>query len=344
MPSQNNVRGLRGRRGSGLRIGLLTVGAALLAGLVWHLGPSLILDAFGRIGWYAIPALLLGAAHHATRALALRACVLRPNVLGYADALAIRLSGEAIQSLTFTGPVLAQPTKAWLLEDHGLTRREGFAATITEYLICAVVTVGMSIAGLLYLIIGFNPSAAVTGVAIGLMCPLIGLLIVSSAAIARRRHLIGSVVARLARVGALRRRLRPHVAWINRMEDLLLVILHDSPRRALAIVILEVGAQALLVFELFWLLRGLDLMAPGWYSLVIESSIKVVGIAFLFIPLQLGVAEGAYAVIFEVLGMPAAAGIAVAFLRRGRLLAIAGIGLATLAVVTRHRQGSHRMV
>ena len=60
---------------------------------------------------------------------------MRPGVLRYGDALAIRLSGEAIQSLTFTGPVLAEPTKAWLLEGRGLTLREGFAATITEYLI-----------------------------------------------------------------------------------------------------------------------------------------------------------------------------------------------------------------
>ena len=75
--------------------------------------------------------LLLGAAHQVTRALALCACVVRPGVLGLGPALAIRLSGEAIQSLTFTGPVVAEPTKAWLLESHGLTLKEGFAATIT---------------------------------------------------------------------------------------------------------------------------------------------------------------------------------------------------------------------
>jgi hypothetical protein len=74
-----------------------------------------------------------GAAHHATRALALRACVLRAGLLRYGDALAIRLSGEAVQSLTFTGPVLAQPTNAWLLEGHGLSLKEGFAATRGQY-------------------------------------------------------------------------------------------------------------------------------------------------------------------------------------------------------------------
>jgi hypothetical protein len=98
-----------------LRLVLLVGGAALLALLLGRLGPAEILEALRRIGWYFIPVLLFGAAHHAVRAFALRACVLRSGVLRYSDALAIRLSGEAIQSLTFIGPMLSQPTKAWLL-------------------------------------------------------------------------------------------------------------------------------------------------------------------------------------------------------------------------------------
>src|ERR671925_2180286 len=144
-----------------LRLVLLCGGGALLVLLLWRLGPSEILDALGQVGWYFVPVLLLGGAHHAMRALALRTCVLRSGMLRYGDALAIRLSGEAVQSLTFTGPVLSQPTKAWLLEAHGLSLKEGFAAAITEYLICSFVTAAMSIAGLLYLVVHYAPPFAV---------------------------------------------------------------------------------------------------------------------------------------------------------------------------------------
>jgi hypothetical protein len=321
-----------------LRIVLLAAGGALLIVLLWRLGPSNIVDAFRRVGWYVVLVLLLGGAHHATRAVALRACVLRPGVLRYRHALGIRLSGEAIQSLTFTGPLLSQPTKAWLLESHGLSRAEGFASTITEYLICAFVTVGMSIVGLLYLVISFDPPTVVAAVALGFVCVLVLFLIVAGIAIGRRRYLIGTIIEGLVRWRLLRGALRPDMTWINRMEDLVLIVLRDCPKRFLTIAVIEVAAQALLVLELFWLLRGLDLMAPGWYSLVIESSVKVVGIAFLFVPLQLGVSEGAYSVIFEVMGLPAAAGFALAFLRRARMLAIAGAGLSALAVLTRRRR------
>lgn len=320
-----------------LRTLLLLGGTALLVLLLWRLGPAEILAALSRIGWYFVPVVLLGGAHHATRALALHVSVLRPGRLRYRDALAIRLSGEAIQSLTFTGPVLSQPAKAWLLESHGLTLEEGYAAAITEYLICAFVTVGMSAGGLLFLLVRFDPPPAVAGALLVLVCVFGAFLIASAAAIARRFYAIGTLMKGLARLGILRGRLQPDIARVNRMEDLLLIVLRDSPRRFGTIVLIECAAQALLVFELFWLLRAMDLMVPASYPLVIESSAKAIGIAFLFVPLQLGVSEGAYAVIFSVMGLSAAAGFALAFIRRARVLAIAGVGLATLAVLTRRR-------
>ena len=321
-----------------LRTVFLLAGATLLVVLLWRLGPADIFEALSRIGWYFVLALLLGTAHQATRACALRACVLRTGVLRYADALAIRLSGEAIHSLTFTGPLLAEPTKAWLLEQRGLTLKEGFAATITEYLIFTFVTAAMSISGLAYLLVRFEPAAAVRSVAIAIITTCLLYLAASAVAIARRWYLIGAIIAGLARAGVLRGRLTPDMRWINSMEDLLLAVLRDAPRLAV-IATLEIAAQALLVYELFWLLRGLAVMASGFVVFAIEASVKFFEFVFLFVPLQLGVAEGAYSLIFAVIGLPLTAGFALAFLRRARSLMIAGVGLAMLALMT--RRGRH---
>jgi lysylphosphatidylglycerol synthase-like protein len=326
-----------------LRVVLLLGGAALLVLLLWRLGPSDVLDAFDRVGWYFVPALLLGAAHQATRALALQTCVLRRHVLRYRDAFAIRLSGEAIQSLTLTGPVLAEPTKAWLLETRGLTLKEGFAATITEYLIYTFVTAAMSITGLLYLVVRFDPSPTVRRIAIGMLSLCVVFLLVSAIAIARRYYLIGTIIAGLARIGILRGRLKPDMTWIHQMEDLLLIVFRDSPKRFATVAVLETGAQGLLVLELFLLLHALHVSASGWSAFVIEASLKFFEFAFLFVPLQLGVSEGSYALVFGVMGLPLAAGFALAFLRRARSLMIATVGLGTLGVMTRlaptHRVG-----
>ena len=302
-----------------LRVVLLLGGAALLVLLLWRLGPSDVLDAFNRVGWYFVPVLLLGAAHQATRALALLACVLRPHVLRYRDALAIRLSGEAIQSLTLTGPILAEPTKAWLLETRGLTLKEAFAATITEYLIYAFVTAVMSMTGLLSLIVMFDASPTVRRIAVGIVCLCVVFLVASAIAIARRYYLIGTIIAALARIGILRGRLTPDMTWINQMEDLLLFVFRDSPARFAKVAVLEMAAQALLVLELFLLLHALHVIASAWSAFVTEASLKFFEFAFLFVPLQLGVSEGSYALVFGVMGLPLAAGFALAFLRRARI-------------------------
>jgi hypothetical protein len=323
-----------------LRVVLLLGGAAFLVVLLWRLGPSDVLDAFGRVGWYFVPVLLLGAAHQATRALALHACVLRRHVLRYRDALAIRLSGEAIQSLTLTGPVLAEPTKAWLLETRGLTLQEGFAATITEYLIYTFVTAVMSITGLIYLIVKFDPSPTVRSIALAMVSLCVVFLLASAIAIGRRYYLIGTIIAALARIGILRGRLTPDMTWINQMEDLLLIVFRDSPAQFARVALFETAAQTLLVLELFLLFHALHVIASAWAAFVTEASLKFFEFAFLFVPLQLGVSEGSYALVFGVMGLPVAAGFALAFLRRARSLMIATVGLGTLGAMTRRVAGN----
>src|SRR5262249_52642863 len=168
-------------------------------------------------------------------------------------------------------------------------------------------------------------------------------LLVSAIAIARRYYLIGTIIAALARIGILRGRLTPDMTWINRMEDLLLIMFRDSPARFARVAILETAAQGLLVLELFLLLHALHVSASGWSAFVIEASLKFFEFAFLFVPLQLGVSEGSYALLFGVVGLPLAAGFALAFLRRVRSLMIATVGLGTLGAMT-GRAAGHRVV
>jgi uncharacterized membrane protein YbhN (UPF0104 family) len=318
-----------------LRRVLLSAGAALLVALLWRLGPLRVFAAGRAIGWYFVPVILLGGAHQALRAAALRACILQPDHLPYRDALAIRLAGETVQSLTVMGPLLSEPAKAWLLEREGLTLRAGFAATITEYLICSFVTAAISIAGLLYFVLRFAPAPPIARLALVVGCLFGAFLIASAWAIARRFYLIGTIISGLARLGVLRGRLRPDLPWINGMEDLLLIVLRDSPARFATIAAVELLAQTLLVLELWLLMRALDTPSPLSFAFAVEASTKVVAIAFLFIPMQLGVSEAAYTLLFDAMALPAASGFAVAFLRRALALGVAGVGLAALVVLTR---------
>ncbi|MBI2186076.1 MAG: flippase-like domain-containing protein [Acidobacteria bacterium] len=318
-----------------LRTVLLLAGAALLGVLLWRLGPADIFALVGRVGWAFVPAVGLYTLHHVVRALALQACVPRQGLLGYGDALAVRLSGEAIQSLTFSGPVLAEPARAWMLTRRGLTLQEGLAATVTEYLISAFVTAALSIGGLLYIVRAYNPPPSLAGASIVVAALFAAFLAAAAVAVARRLYLIGTIVGGLSRLGVLRGRLRPDMAWVNRTEDLLLAVLRDRPALLGRVLLIEVAAQVPLVMELFVLLRALDVGATPLSPILIEASAKTIGIVFMFVPQQMGVAEGTYALIFDVLALPAAAGFAVALLRRIRALVVTAIGLMLLARLTR---------
>jgi hypothetical protein len=321
-----------------LRTATLAIGTALLIILIWRLGPQEILAALREIGPYAAAVIPLYAAHHAARALALRTCVLPPTRLRFVEAVAIRLSGEAVQVLTVTGPLLAEPTRAWLLQRRGLTLTQGFAATISEYLVSLFVNAAMAIAALSSLIWYFRPAAGVSGIAVAVICVSGVFLIVSAIAITRRFYLIGAIIAGLARIGLLRGRWRPDMKAVNRMEDVLLALLHDRPRRFVATVAIEAAAQVFLVLELLALLHALDLAVPASHGFMIEGSIKIIGFAFAFVPLQVGVAEGAYALIFDVVGLPLAVGFTLAFARRIRTIAVASVGLPTLVRLMRDRR------
>ena len=159
-------------------------------------------------------------------------------------------------------------------------------------------------------------------------------LLVSGIAIAPRFYLIGTLIAWLASVGVRRGRWAPDMPAVNRVEDHLLIILHDQPRRFLRVASLDLAAQLLLVLELFWLLRGLDVAASPSSIFAIEASTKFFEFAFAVVPLQVGVSEGTYASIFGVVGLPLASGVAIAILRRARSLVIAGLGLMTLTLLT----------
>jgi len=322
-----------------IRLLFLLLGTLLLGVLLWHLGPTEILRTIGRLGWHVLPIIVFYSLYQTLRAAALKLSVLRSRQVSFRDALWIRLSGDAMQSLTFSGPFLGEPTKAWLLKRRGLTLTEGFAATLTEYLINLLLCSVMSAAALFYLlrIAALPPSAA--GAATGLIYASVGFLLTAAVAIGMRFYLIGTVIERLGRLGVLRGRLKPDVASINRMENLLLGILRDRPARVAAIVLVEAGAQAALVLEVFWVLWALEFATPAVYPVVIEAATKFVGLAFFFVPLQAGAAEGSYAVIFGALGLPAAAGFSLAFVRRLRSLLIASAGLAALNALTREERG-----
>jgi uncharacterized protein (TIRG00374 family) len=312
----------------------LAAGCTLFAVLLIRLGPGRILDLLWDIGWWFLAILAIYFCFELARALALRTCIV-PGRVSYPDLLRIRIAGEAVELLTFTGPMLAEPTKGFLLRDRGLPWPNAFAATFTEYLLYSVSCALMAITGLIYLLHHYRLAPAVSIAAHIVLYCAAAFLLVTAIAIADRIYLIGAVANRIRTLPVLERRIRLNPDSLRAMEDQMFVVLRGGPRRLVSILFLEFVANGCLVLELFVLLHGIGESFPAVVPFLIESATKFINFGFFFIPGQIGAAEGVYAILFTALGLSASAGFSLALARRLRNILVSATGLILLSALKR---------
>ena len=205
----------------------------------------------------------------------------RTSNVSYWDIVRIRLSGEAIQFLTSTGPFLAEPAKVWLLRRRGLSIKHAAAATVSEYLIYTFTSAALGIAGLTYLVSNFELSRPESVAAKVIVYVMGAFLLAATCAIIFRIYLIGAIIKGVSRLPLIGKHLRLEENDVRDTEDLLFVVLRDRPLRFLLILAVEFAAQALLVLELFVLLRTTGKPFSVLHPLLIEAATKFVGLGLL---------------------------------------------------------------
>jgi glycosyltransferase 2 family protein len=311
----------------GYRAVLLGLGFALFVWLLIRLNAGEVVTLLRRIGWwFALTAAIYGV-HQLTRTLAYRVCITAGERTSYWALVRIRLSGEAVLMLTSTGPFLSEPAKVWLLRRQGLNIKSAAAATVLEYLIYTFTSAAFALAATGYMLAHFKLSGAASAGAKVIAVVMAGFLLAAACAIVGRVYLIGAILKGLRKLPLVGKRVRLDEREVRATEDLLFVVLRDRPLRFLSVLAIECMAQALLVLELYALLRTTGERFSLLDPVLIEGATKFIGMAFFFIPGQVGAAEGTYAIIFRAAGLSATAGFALALARRLRSVLVAAIGL-----------------
>ena len=318
-----------------LRRIFLVIGVALLVGIIVRLGVGQILGTLNAIGWRFLLIVALFVGHQMARAAALGHTVAAAGRPRFVDLLAVRLCGEAVDYTVVTGPILAEPLKGWLLTRGGVPIAEAYGGVVADYLVYSMLSAILAIGGLAALMSRVPPDAVIRTIALTVIIVLAGFMIVTTLAVALRLYLIGRVMAFAARLPAIGTRLSIAAADVRLFEDRLLTVLRDSPRQLAIITAFETLAHALQVAEIYVVLNALGLAYAASDPLIIEGGVKFTPVAFFFIPGALGAAEGTYILLFNALGLGSAAGFSLGFIRRLRALVIAGVGLATLARLSR---------
>ncbi|MFQ5929681.1 MAG: lysylphosphatidylglycerol synthase domain-containing protein [Acidobacteriota bacterium] len=309
-----------------VRRALFLVGWGLFIYLVVVLGPRRILSMLTEIGWEFLIIGTIFAVYQLARSGALYYC-LNGSSVSYRELVWIRVLGETVTFLTSTGPILAEPSKAFLLKKRGLSIERAFASTLAEYLLYTWTSAVLAMVGLSIFLCCFQLTRLVSSLAWISLLGMCGFVLLFVIGVWWRIHIIGAVLSWIARLPRINVLFQPNLDRVGVMEELLLDIFHLYPFRFLVILTLELLAQALLLVELYWILRAMDLVIPVIYAFLVETVSKMLRFAFFFVPGQVGAAEGAYTMVFPILGLPMAAGFTFSFVRRLRSLAVAGLGL-----------------
>jgi lysylphosphatidylglycerol synthase-like protein len=307
------------------RAALLLAGVIALALVIRRVGATTIAGSIRRIGAAFWTITLLYALHTVLRGVTLWQA-LPAGSIRLRSVIRIRFAAEGIEMLTMTGPFLAEPAKAWLLHRNGLAPAAAFGAVAAEYLLYNLTAAWMAGAALSLLLARATLPHAVVAPAVGVLGAVVALTGGCAVAGITNRGLIAPSLGAL--VGLFSRGRGEAIAErLRDTESVLVSVLHDDPRRLAAILIVELAGHALLAFEIAVALHALGLQATLGSAFIIEGAVKGVASMFFFIPGQLGVSEGSYALLLQAMGLPAAAGVTIVLVRRARSLAIGGLGL-----------------
>jgi hypothetical protein len=309
---------------------LFLAGLAVLIVLMVRLGVDRVLELIASAGGTLALIPIVYAGCQLTRAAALWLCLPPESGVPYRDVLAARVSAEAVRLVTFTGPLVAEPSKVWLLGRRGLPPKVGVAAIGAEILAHSLMATVISIAAFAYLLAEFPLNPAVRGGGLALLGGASLYVVVAVTAIWRRVYLIGAGAGVLQRLGLLR---FVQDRDVREMEDLLLAVFHDRPARLRRVVSYHLLANLCLMLEIVVALDAMGLALPVLQAGVIEGALKFVSVVFFFIPAQVGASEGTSALLFDTLGIGAAVGVSFALIRRLRTLAVAAVGFVVLSVL-----------
>ena len=310
---------------------VFAAGLSLLVYVLYKIGFGVITDTISQIGWGFLIIVATNFSRHLIRATCIYLAIPKEHRnVRYHNVLAARLAGEAMNLMTFAGPVLGEATKAAMLKNKVSFARSA-AAVIVDDIMYYVSVALMMLTGVILMAVNFGANGKIirytlVGVAIGASLMLIGMFLV----IKFNARPLSFVLERLDRRGWLPGAVARRKEYIHEIETNVYGVYNERPKLFYALLGLGFLAHVTSVLEVFLALGLLGYSPSFVQAYIIESLTKVINAAFSFVPGVVGVYEGGNGIILKALGFTTAIGVALALVRRGAILFWAAFGFAII--------------
>jgi len=306
------------------------IGVALLFATIRQVGWREIQQGVGAVGAWFLVAVLLGGLRFFARARSWILCADQIGAPGLTpgQAFGAVLAGDAVGNLTPLGLLASEPTKV-LLVRRTLPTSSALTSVALDNGFYTVSVLVMIAAGAWALVRQVALDAAIRLVAEGVLAAVV-MAVVGGAWVALRRP---AMLSRLAQLAARVMGRKARSADVLRDIEARFYGVFNWPAPTLWAA---AGWQAAFhlgaVLEVWVILQALS---GGQTSLadafVLESAGRLVIVLFKVIPFRIGVDEVGAAVVATALGIPASHGVALALVRKLRILVWNACGLVVLA-------------
>ena len=301
--------------------GVITVagGLVLLVWVVLRVGVAEIVADVRLVGWGLAVIVALGGLRFLLRAIAWRLCLDPPHRLCLKDAFAAVICGDAIGNLTPLGPLVGEPAKAAFVRGR-VALTPALTALAIENVLYTLSAAAMIAAGMAALLVRVQLPPDVRGVG---ELAIAGTLVLFAAAL----WMLWRQPALISRALGIIPPLRKHVARTEQMEEEIYTFASRHRRELPWLAAAEIGFHVAGVAEMYltlWLLSG---SSPSvLHAFLFETANRLITVVFKVVPWRLGVDEVGTAWFATLLGLPYKTGLAIAIIRKARMLVWAMAG------------------
>lgn len=306
------------------------IGAALLVVTVRRVGWSEIQNGVGAVGGWFVVVVLLGGARFLARAKSWILCANQIGAPGLTSAAAFGavLAGDAVGNLTPLGLLASEPTKV-LMVRRTLATGPALTSVALDNGFHTVAVLVMIAAGAWALVRQVTLDPTIRLLAEGVLASVLVAAAIGVWLALRRP----AILSRLAQLTArLTGRAARSPAALRDIEARFYGVFAWPPTALWTAAAWQAAFHLGAIFEVWVILQALSGGTTTFgEAFVLESAGRLVIVLFKVIPFRLGVDEVGAAVVATALGLPASHGVALALIRKLRILVWNAVGLVVLA-------------
>jgi phosphatidylglycerophosphate synthase len=260
--------------------------------------------------------------------------------VSFARMLGLRLGSEAVGQLGFLGQLFGETLRVSLLSST-IPKARGITSVTLDRALFILSAALVSAAGMIAVLVALPLTHALSLYAGILVFALLGVLVVTAVAMRKRWAVLSGTARALGRVQRLSQGIEGKRALIQSVENNLLDFYHRTRKAFWGCFAVNLACHAAAILEVYLILWFMGAKISLFGALAIEALTKLINLAGVFNPGNIGTYEGGNMLIAKIFSLSAAAGLTLALARRARAIFWAAVGAVWLVMLSKSSKQSN---